>query len=81
VSEGLNLAAYMKSLPVKITTHNIGQTDSIANVIFAAGSVRYATPNWLCRRPGQAHVWRLRHPTPQSARDSRGTRVPPLPRE
>jgi ATP-dependent protease ClpP protease subunit len=45
VSEGLNLAAYMKSLPVQITTHNIGQTDSIANVIFAAGSVRYATQN------------------------------------
>jgi len=34
VSEGLNLAAFMKSLPVRITTHNIGQTDSIANVIF-----------------------------------------------
>jgi ATP-dependent protease ClpP protease subunit len=37
VSEGLNLAAFMKTLPVQITTHNIGQTDSIANVIFAAG--------------------------------------------
>jgi ATP-dependent Clp protease protease subunit len=45
VSEGLNLAAYMKSLPVHITTHNIGQTDSIANVIFAAGTARYATQN------------------------------------
>jgi len=45
VSEGLNLASYMKSLPVKITTHNIGQTDSIANVIFAAGSTRYANAN------------------------------------
>jgi len=45
VSEGLNLAAYMKTLPVKITTHNIGQIDSIANVVFAAGSTRYATPN------------------------------------
>jgi ATP-dependent Clp protease protease subunit len=43
VSEGLNLAAYMKSLPIEITTHNIGQTDSIANVIFAAGTHRYAT--------------------------------------
>jgi ATP-dependent protease ClpP protease subunit len=42
VSEGLNLAAFMKTLPVAITTHNIGQTDSIANVIFAAGSRRYA---------------------------------------
>ena len=45
VSEGLNLAAYMKALPVHITTHNIGQTDSIANVVFAAGTTRYATQN------------------------------------
>jgi ATP-dependent Clp protease, protease subunit len=42
VSEGLNMAAFMKTLPIQITTHNIGQTDSIANVIFAAGSKRYA---------------------------------------
>lgn len=45
VSEGLNLAAYMRTLPVAITTHNIGQTDSIANVIFAAGTRRYANVN------------------------------------
>jgi ATP-dependent protease ClpP protease subunit len=45
VSEGLNIAAYMRALPVQITTHNIGQTDSIANVIFAAGKTRYATQN------------------------------------
>jgi ATP-dependent protease ClpP protease subunit len=45
VSEGLNLAAFMKSLPVPITTHNVGQTDSIANVVFAAGSTRYANAN------------------------------------
>ena len=45
VSEGLNLAALMRALPVPITTHNIGQTDSIANVIFAAGTTRYATQN------------------------------------
>jgi ATP-dependent Clp protease, protease subunit len=43
VSEGLNLAALMRALPVHITTHNFGQTDSIANVIFAAGAERYAT--------------------------------------
>jgi ATP-dependent Clp protease, protease subunit len=42
VAEGLNLAAFMKTLPVQITTHNIAQTDSIANVIFAAGTRRYA---------------------------------------
>jgi ATP-dependent Clp protease, protease subunit len=44
VLEGLSLAAFMKALPVDITTHNIGQTDSIANVIFAAGARRYAVP-------------------------------------
>jgi ATP-dependent protease ClpP protease subunit len=45
VFEGLSLASFMKTLPVKITTHNIGQTDSIANVIFGAGTTRYATAN------------------------------------
>jgi ATP-dependent protease ClpP protease subunit len=43
VVEGLGIAALMKTLPIEISTHNIGQTDSIANVIFAAGSRRYAT--------------------------------------
>jgi ATP-dependent Clp protease, protease subunit len=43
VTEGLGIAAFMRTLPAKIITHNIGQTDSIANVIFAAGNKRYAT--------------------------------------
>ncbi len=42
VFEGLSLAAFMKTLSADITTHNVGQTDSIANVIFAAGGTRYA---------------------------------------
>jgi ATP-dependent Clp protease protease subunit len=42
VAEGLGLGAFMKTLPIQITTHNIGQIDSIAGVIFAAGSKRYA---------------------------------------
>ena len=42
VFEGLSIASFMKTLPIEITTHNVGQTDSIANVIFAAGSKRYA---------------------------------------
>jgi ATP-dependent Clp protease protease subunit len=45
VFEGLSLASVIKSLPLKITTHNIGQTDSVANVIFAAGDIRYAVAN------------------------------------
>lgn len=43
VFEGLSIAAFMKSLPVSITTHNVGQIDSIANVIFSVGAKRYAT--------------------------------------
>ncbi len=42
VFEGLSIGAFMKTLPIAITTHNIGQTDSIANVIFAAGTKRVA---------------------------------------
>jgi ATP-dependent Clp protease, protease subunit len=42
VAEGLGLAAFIKTLPVEITTHNIGQIDSIAGVIFAAGTKRVA---------------------------------------
>lgn len=45
VAEGLSIAAFMKTLSVNIITHNIGQTDSIANVIFAAGTTRYANQN------------------------------------
>jgi ATP-dependent Clp protease, protease subunit len=45
VHEGLNMAAILKSLPLKIVMHNIGQTDSVANVIFAAGDTRYAQTN------------------------------------
>jgi ATP-dependent protease ClpP protease subunit len=43
IFEGMSIAAFMKTLPVKITAHNIGQIDSIAGVIFAAGATRYAT--------------------------------------
>src|ERR1035441_7580474 len=45
VFEGLSIGAFMKTLPVAITTHNIGQIDSIANLIFSAGTKRYANPN------------------------------------
>lgn len=45
VSEGLAIAALIKGLSAEVITHNIGQTDSVANVIYAAGGKRYATPN------------------------------------
>jgi ATP-dependent protease ClpP protease subunit len=42
VVEGLSIAAFMKSLSINVITHNIGQTDSVANVVFAAGKQRYS---------------------------------------
>ena len=40
-------AAYnqLRSLPVEIITHNIGSIDSMANVVFLAGTKRFACPN------------------------------------
>ncbi len=42
VKDGITLFNFLKSLPVELTMHNIGQVDSIANVVFAAGKKRYA---------------------------------------
>jgi len=49
-SEGGNMTAgfalhfFLKSLPVPLTTHNIGSVESVAVVIFLAGQKRYACP-------------------------------------
>lgn len=45
ITSGITLYNYLRSLPAKITMHNIGLVDSIGNVIFLAGEQRYAVPN------------------------------------
>src|SRR3989338_11163044 len=45
VMNGINVYNFLKSLPINLTTHNIGIVDSIANVIFLAGKTRYAVKN------------------------------------
>lgn len=45
VDAGIALYEYLVGLPVNIVMHNIGAIDSIANVIFAAGNKRYASPH------------------------------------
>lgn len=42
VSDGVALYNYLRSLPVKLTTHNIGSVNSIGNIVFLAGSRRLA---------------------------------------
>ena len=44
VDSGVTLFNYLRGLPQEIIMHNVGSIDSISNVVFLAGSVRYATP-------------------------------------
>jgi len=45
VRSGLNFHAFLRSLPLELSTHNSGSVDSIANVIYLAGKHRTALPN------------------------------------
>jgi ATP-dependent Clp protease protease subunit len=42
VMHGITIYNTLRALPVKIITHNMGNVDSIGNVLFLAGSERYA---------------------------------------
>jgi len=45
VDAGFAVYNHLLGLPIKVTTHNIGSIDSVANVIFLAGSTRLACEN------------------------------------
>jgi ATP-dependent Clp protease protease subunit len=45
VREGMTLYNGLRAMPFELITHNIGNVDSIGNVIFLAGAKRYACPN------------------------------------
>lgn len=45
VMSGMNLYNVLRSLPLKLVTHNVGNVDSIGNAIFLAGEERYACPH------------------------------------
>jgi len=42
VMNGLNIYNVLRAMPFKLTTHNVGNVDSIGNAIFLAGQQRYA---------------------------------------
>ena len=42
---GMNLYNVLRSLPIELITHNVGNVDSIGNVVFLAGTKRYACPH------------------------------------
>lgn len=45
VMHGMNAYNVLRGLPFRLITHNVGNVDSIGNVIFLAGEERYACPN------------------------------------
>lgn len=44
VNAGIMLYHYLQALSVKITTHNVGQVDSIGNMVFLSGEDRFTSP-------------------------------------
>jgi ATP-dependent protease ClpP protease subunit len=44
VDSGVTLFNYLRGLPEEVIMHNVGTIDSIANAVFLAGEIRYATP-------------------------------------
>ena len=42
INYGFNIYNVLSGLPIELVTHNVGNTDSIGNVIFLAGNTRYA---------------------------------------
>lgn len=45
VMNGMNLYNVLRAMPFKLTTHNVGNVDSIGNAVFLAGETRYACPH------------------------------------
>lgn len=44
VMNGMNLYNVLRGMPFELTTHNVGNVDSIGNAVFLAGKTRLATP-------------------------------------
>lgn len=45
VMNGMTIYNFLRSMPYKLITHNIGNVDSIGNVVFLAGAERYSSPH------------------------------------
>lgn len=43
--EGFALYNFLRALPMKLTIHNIGSVESIANIVFLAADQRFACPD------------------------------------
>jgi ATP-dependent Clp protease protease subunit len=62
VQYGITIYNFLRSLPIRVVTHNLGNVDSIGLVIFLAGEERYACPHTTFMLHGVA----LQVPVPTS---------------
>jgi len=61
VMEGMNIYNVLCGMPFTLVTHNVGNVDSVGNVIFLAGKKRYACPTATFMFHGVA--WNIPTPT------------------
>ncbi len=62
VQYGITIYNFLRSLPIRVITHNLGNVDSIGLVIYLAGEERYACPHTTFMLHGVA----LQVPVPTS---------------
>lgn len=54
---GISVYQYLKALPITITTHNIGNVQSSAAIIYCSGSQRYSLPYSLFMLHGSSTLY------------------------
>ena len=57
VHAGIHCYNMLMALPTTLTVHNVGHVDSVANVLFLAGSQRYAAPSSVFLFHGVAYTF------------------------
>jgi len=45
VMNGMNIYNVLRAMPFELITHNVGNVDSIGNLVFLAGTQRFASPH------------------------------------
>ena len=57
VDPGMSIFNFLRGVPLKVTTYNYGNVDSVAGVIYCAGTTRFATPH--CKFLIHGITWRV----------------------
>src|ERR1039458_3536605 len=66
---GFTIYNTLRAIPVRLITHNVGNVDSVGNVVFLAGVERYACPHATFMFHGVAWGFQGDRVTGQQARE------------